>query len=608
MRFVVSTIAILFVSAAWAKEEPRLPKELRDFLGPPPKKFEERFLKPAKKLRLALDAKRQGKLDKAIAELRALAESSELMDHAGYELALALREKKEFRKSNAELNKLMLELPPSAYSSTVERMVLENDCDMAMKDAGQAKGPARKRKASRSLMRCLAKTPWRSWTNLEPQAEALFEIYRSSKDPLLGPFVAELFQALPSSSPLRAKITSLLPEKELKEYTNVPRFRTKSSSPAGVKPIQPDAEIFDQGMLQVLEENWKDANETFRKLINEYPETEHMERALYWVARAEESLGNSEEAKRRYDQIFTNSPLSYYGLQSALRTKRSLSSFVVPSEMKPKPLEGTLLARQALSLWKLRALYEAGLVDHAREEAEFLFQTKPGGYGIGQDSADGALLMAFLFHTAGYHLGAFAHGYAAASLDSSQLNAFNLGLIFPFAFQQEFSTVAEATGIHELVLLSLTKQESAFLPTAVSRADALGLMQLLLSTARDMDPTLERNDLFVPEKNVSTGAKYLQKMLDRYQGNLALALAAYNAGPTRASQWQKRMLEFESMRKLFDIDVFIDSIPFSETRKYVSSILRNFAWYKLLANDGTISSIQELTFQWQKPQKAQPKP
>src|SRR5690606_6481738 len=122
------------------------------------------------------------------------------------------------------------------------------------------------------------------------------EIYRSTKDALLGPFVAELFQALPSSSALRAKISSVLPEKELKEYTNVPRFRTKSSSPAGVRPVQPDAELFDQGMLQVLEEKWGDANETFRKLVNDFPESEHLERALYWVARAEETLGNTEEA------------------------------------------------------------------------------------------------------------------------------------------------------------------------------------------------------------------------------------------------------------------------------------------------------------------------
>ena len=111
--------------------------------------------------------------------------------------------------------------------------------------------------------------------------------------------------------------------------------------------------------------------------------------------------------------------------------------------------------------------------------------------------------------------------------------------------------------------------------------------------------------LFDPGANTKAGALYLYKLLDKYQGNIALALAAYNAGPNRVQQWLKDLDETPLMKDGFDPDAFIDAIPFSETRKYVGNILRNYAWYKILSREGTITSVQELIFQWQKtPKKA----
>lgn len=600
MRILLLGTALYSISASCA-EPPALPKELAEFLGPAPKNYEQRFLKPARKLRVALEHKQRGKLDTAIAELKTLAEKSDFAEHAAYELALAWRQKKEFRKSSAELARLALELPSSPYSDLAKDLILENDCDQGLDDASRAKGPERKKRAAASLQVCLAKTPWKEWGDREAHAAALYEIFKSMKDPLFGPFLAELLQALPAGAPLRARVVKEIPDRELREYGAVARFRTKNAPQPGTKPVQPDSELIEQGMQLVLNGKWPEAKPLFQKLQADFPQSEHFERASYWIARCEEATGGLEEAKRLYEQLLADPPLTYYGLQSALRLKRDLRKFLVPSQLNLRAMQGTPLTRQALSLWKLRALMQAGLVDHAREEAEFLFQVRPGGFALGQETAEGALLMSYLFHAAGYHLGAFAHGYAAASLDSAQMNMFTLGLIFPFVFEKEFAAAAEATGIHELVLLSLVKQESAFLPNAISRADALGLMQLLHSTAREVDPALtDKKMLFDREANLRAGSRYLLRLIERFQGNLALALAAYNAGPTRATQWQKRLLEFESMRKSFEVDVFIDSIPFTETRKYVSSILRNYAWYKLLANDGTISSIQELAFQWQK--------
>jgi soluble lytic murein transglycosylase-like protein len=600
--------ALLLLFPLLAPAAPALPPELETFLGPKPTEFEQRFLAPARQLRTALDHLSAGKKSQAHQELSKLAKSGEMAEHASYELANLLREMKEFGRSNVEANQILYRFPATTYRELLEEIIAENDCDLGLAEAAKATGPITRGRASETLQRCLQRTPWRDWSEREAQAEALYGILKAGKDPLLGPFVAELIQAMPASAAIRSKIQKEIPAGELQQYANVARFRTKTATGTGIRPQQPDLELFEKGMLAVLENRWSAARALFQQVVEEYPQSEHLDRAEYWIARSEETLGNKDEANRRYELIRTASPLSYYGLQSALRLKRDLSLAIVPVAGQPEPLAGTPLPRQALHLWRLRALLETGLLDYARSEARALFQHRPGGFTFGQESPGGAALAGLLYHSAGFSLGAFSHAIAAISLEPEQLNAFTLELLFPHSFQREFEAAAEASGVHPLLLLSVAKQESAFLPNARSRANALGLMQLLLPTARDMDPKVSRRELFEPARNSAIGSRYLQRLLQRFQGNVALALAGYNAGPSRAVQWNRRFLEYSQMKESFDVDAFIDTIPFTETRRYVAAVLRNYAWYKLLNNDGKVESIEELAFQWQKNQKETEQP
>ena len=263
-------------------------------------------------------------------------------------------------------------------------------------------------------------------------------------------------------------------------------------------------------------------------------------------------------------------------------------------------LEGALLPRQLMGIWKVRALLENGLSDFARIEAENLFAYRPTGAILGQANASGALAMASFFASAGLYGAGFTEAYAAMSLDPSLVSPYGLSLLFPNAFPKQIQSAGELTGINPLLIQSLTKQESAFDPNALSHSDAYGLMQLLPSTARSIGEVPRRRDLFQPQLNTEIGAQYLKKLLDRFNGNIALALAAYNAGPTRAAAWQKSLETSELFKEAFPVDAFIDFIPFQETRKYVAAILRNYTWYKLLNKDGSLIPIQELAFQWQK--------
>lgn len=585
----------LATSVALAAPSSNLPRDLQDFLGPPPAGFEKNYLKPARAFRHALHGKNK------IAGLIPLADHGEYAEHATFELALAYRDHKEFAKSTAQAQRLYLEFPGSVYLDRVPDLIRENDCDGAM-----AKGQKAKGQKILLLQRCLNKTPWKEWSKRGEQAEELYKIFSAAKDPLLGPFVAEIIQALPAGSNLRKKIAAEIPDAKLAEYANLARYRAKNPNQAGVKAVYPDADLFDQGMQAVLKEKWLDANGLFKKLAADFPQSERLDSANYWIARTDEKIGNADAAKARYEQILAESPLSYYGLQSALRLKKDPRTLLVPpkTENVPTPrLTGALLTRQAASLWKLRGLMEAGLIEQAREEAKFFFLYRPSGSTFGQEDSLGALMVAKLFTEAGYPLAAFSHAYSAISFNKDLFGHDALAIIFPQNFTAEFAAASLVTGLHPALLYSVTKQESAFIPNALSRADALGLMQLLPSTGQEMKSDLERAELFDPAVNTMLGAQYLKKLIDRFQGNIALALAGYNAGPSRAQQWQKLMLESASMKATFDIDTFIDSIPFTETRKYVSSILRNFAWYKLLGNDATMESVQELAFQWQNPVK-----
>jgi soluble lytic murein transglycosylase len=126
---------------------------------------------------------------------------------------------------------------------------------------------------------------------------------------------------------------------------------------------------------------------------------------------------------------------------------------------------------------------------------------------------------------------------------------------------------------------SLIRQESAFNPNAVSRANALGLMQLMPKTGKlvakqEKVRRFSATQLFTPATNLQLGTRYFRGMVDKF-GSFEYALAAYNAGSDRVDDWLK-------LGKYRDPQEFVESIPFTETREYVQAILRNENVYRQL--------------------------
>ena len=137
------------------------------------------------------------------------------------------------------------------------------------------------------------------------------------------------------------------------------------------------------------------------------------------------------------------------------------------------------------------------------------------------------------------------------------------------------------------MLFAITRQESAFSADARSPAGAMGLMQLMPSTAkmtaRKAGIKFKKHDLLQPEKNIALGSHYLTSLLKQFDGNRILAAAAYNAGPHRVKQWLKKSKETLAH------DIWIETIPFKETRHYVQNVLAYSVIYGY--RTGTVPSL-----------------
>ena len=160
---------------------------------------------------------------------------------------------------------------------------------------------------------------------------------------------------------------------------------------------------------------------------------------------------------------------------------------------------------------------------------------------------------------------------------------YDYDLLYPQPYESSVIAAAHASQLPVSLVYSVIRQESLYRTDVVSSAGARGLMQLELSTAKPIAralklPTPHMTDLFDPQINSTLGAEHLHLLLDKVNGQLPLALAAYNAGIAAASRW----LPAASIAP----DVWVENIPYNETRAYVQRILWHTVVYGWLRSDG----------------------
>jgi soluble lytic murein transglycosylase len=157
-------------------------------------------------------------------------------------------------------------------------------------------------------------------------------------------------------------------------------------------------------------------------------------------------------------------------------------------------------------------------------------------------------------------------------------------VLFPRPYAAEVAYAAEETELAPELIYAVMRKESAFNPSVVSYADAVGLMQLLERTAKSVAEDLSwkefaRPMLYDPEVNVLLGSHYVANLMERYRGQAVPAIAAYNAGEHRVDPWLKRAAKGSGN---IELDRFVEDIPIDQTRNYVRRVIANWARYRYL--------------------------
>jgi len=279
----------------------------------------------------------------------------------------------------------------------------------------------------------------------------------------------------------------------------------------------------------------------------------------YWAGRAAEQTNDLTLARQLYTSVIAND--NYYSAMAAARLGQTIT---------PHPEELAVDRKQLREVAQLPAFVRARelLLSSLRREATLEWQF---GYDSLPEQARSQAI----------HLAADWGWYDQAVATASQQRIFNdYVLLYPQPFDKEIHAAAKFTQVEPDLIYGVLRQESLYRADAVSSAGAYGLLQLLPETARRTAQRWQRPrpataDLFNPAINVSLGAGQLRILLDRFGGQPAVALAGYNAGPAAAARW----LPAQSV----DSDIWIENIPFNETRGYVQRVLWHsvvFAWLR----------------------------
>jgi soluble lytic murein transglycosylase len=309
-----------------------------------------------------------------------------------------------------------------------------------------------------------------------------------------------------------------------------------------------DARVITLHILSAIgDKDWEGA---LAWLNNLKSNERNSERWHYWRARALEEMGRLDEARSLYLQITDNR--SYYSFLAADRIGDRYQLTHRPINM---PAAELTKLQHIPAVARASELYQLKRIVDARREWHFAIQ---------QMDKKQLLIAAQLANKWGWHDRSIITLALAQYWDDLELR-------FPLKHQKYIEKQANHQNINPAWAFAVIRQESAFTSDARSSAGALGLMQLMPRTARQVARSLRikrpnRRDLLKSNINIKLGVRYLRKLQERFNGNPVLATAAYNAGPWRVKSWLPK-------EEAQSADLWIENVPFTETRKYLKRVL-----------------------------------
>ena len=325
-----------------------------------------------------------------------------------------------------------------------------------------------------------------------------------------------------------------------------------------------------------------EASEKFTAFLRRYPVSSNAPNALYWLGRIAERDNKPGVARSFYRAAAERFPETYFGLHSAARLENLGEGDDDPPEFlatipPPPPLRpfDEPIAVTAMERWnRAQALRSIGFDSTAELELKAAYY------------ASGSPRLLFEAAQAAFDQGHFGTGMSYGRLIVPNFDARKFSdvplivwkTLYPLPYETALRREAAKNNFDPMLAAGLIRQESTFQADAVSRKDAVGLMQVLPKTGRLMSKHLKlryaKTKLFEPDFNIEVGMVYVANLL-RDMGAPEYALAAFNAGEDRIALWR-------SERKYEEIPELVESIPFTETRDYVQIVLRNAEVYRMI--------------------------
>jgi peptidoglycan lytic transglycosylase len=491
----------------------------------------------------------------------------------------ALFEAKQYAESSGAYQQLLSRFPEA---DRIDDIHLRNGISLLNKQPAQA---------VTELARVSDRKPELRAEALFYQAEALRRASRSSESSTI---VDRLLSQYPKTSWASEALYNLAAYLNKQDHDAEAATRYRQLLALYPKSQYAPEASYNLGWFAYNSKNYADAARILEQHLASYryPDTKFIGEAGLWAAKAEERLGRKSRALALYDLVNERYRYGYHGYVAGLRSAalRRAEPALKPEQANPgsdldtiranvtyfEPARETADGSEAGRIAKANDLEVIGLTELAVRELNKALEAAPTSPKInlrvaGLYSRRGESFQATLVLRKGYP---DLYSYRDTDVPREAWEIF-----FPLVAWTTIKQEAKRYGVDPYIAAGLIRQESVFNPNAISRVGARGLMQVMPATGQLISKrqgigTISAADLYNPTLNIKIGMNYLAQMLGQF-GRIEYAAAAYNAGPGRAQRW---IAERGSM----DIEDWIESIPFTETRGYVQGVLRYAANYRRL--------------------------
>ncbi|NEQ28753.1 MAG: lytic transglycosylase domain-containing protein, partial [Microcoleus sp. SIO2G3] len=319
-----------------------------------------------------------------------------------------------------------------------------------------------------------------------------------------------------------------------------------------------------------------------RQLVSENPDSEHAPEAAFWVGKWAQQLGQQQEAKTAFEYVLTHYPESYYAWRSAALMGLDVGDFTTVREKLPEVVQPAQRPDLPAGSPALQELYRLGQDRDAwsRWQVEFKSFMQPS---VAEQFADGVMRLGVGDNLNGIFMISSLRNREepddrTAYHDLKQKISYWQAL-YPFPYMGQINNWAKERQLNPMLVTALIRQESRFEPKIESSAGAQGLMQVMPGTADwiSQQTGVQQYSMSNPDDNIKFGTWYLDYTHREYDNNSLFAVASYNAGPGNIADWIDRF-------GFRDPDVFVEQIPFPETKGYVESVFGNYWNYLRLYN------------------------